>query len=62
MHPETIPMTTPLTAPIQARMGIGDNGIAAGVSSALAGVVPPSFQFELGEGSNKLTDARNLRL
>lgn len=41
-------------------MGIGSSG--AGVGSAPVGMVPPSFQFELGEGFNKSTDARNLKL
>lgn len=54
-------MTTSLIDPIQAEIGIGASG-AIGVGSAPAGTVLLSFQFELGEGSNQSTDARNLVL
>lgn len=56
MHRETIPMTAPLIASIQAGMDTGGSG-AAGVS--IASARRPSFQFELREGSDKSVDARN---
>lgn len=57
----TIPLIAPLIAPIHARMGAEGSG-AARVGSVSARTIPPSFQFELGEGSNRSIDTRNLGL
>lgn len=54
-------MIAPLSAPIQTRMGTSGSG-ATGVGSAPTGTVLSSFQVKLGEGLDKSTDARNLKL
>lgn len=68
LHEGTISTTTPLIDPLQAGMSTHSSrqtpsgSGAVGVGSALAGIIPHSPQLELGEGSNRSADARNLKL